>query len=178
MNLKKIFLIFGGLTLVILLAISVTYFSLGHISHHKKAGHHGIDSAHDMLHKMDLSDGQRKQLEPLEVELKKKLDEIQIKMAKDQIATCSLMNTSESNWEDVEKSVEKIGEYQIQQKKLVTRHFMMMREILTPDQRNKLFTSMMSDICQKCRSNVGLSHENCMCGQCPIHRTKEEKEMD
>lgn len=170
---KKIVIVSVVILSVIGLSLGLTYIGMKFMAGHHK-GSPAFAGAHKALHGLKLSKEQKEKLKPLEKELKEDLDALQIKMATERIAVCSMMSTSEADWKEVDTSVEKIGALQTEQQKIVVRHLYKMKDILTDEQRAQFFGSMMEEICRSCRAQTGLSDAQCLCGHCAYHPKKKD----
>ncbi|OVE76958.1 hypothetical protein BVX98_03905 [bacterium F11] len=168
-DIKKILLLSIGIIVTAGAVTGLTLFGLQHFMSGHQKNLSGFDAAHHTLHRLNLTEDQKYQLNPHETALKKGLDDLQLQLAEKRISVCTLLNVSSSDKEKIMASVDEIGALQTQQQKLVVQHLLAMRDTLTPEQSEEFFGAMMTDICLKCRKHLCLTDEKCMCGKCSIN---------
>jgi Spy/CpxP family protein refolding chaperone len=167
MNKKFILIIGAGFLIVLGFAASTTYMCLKHFSNCQTvAPSMAISSAHEWAHKIGLTEDQEQKLAPYEASLKKDMQSIQVKLAEERIALCRLIQQEPANSKKVTEYTERVSALEAKQQQLVINHLIVMRDILTPDQRQKLFSSLMHEICVGCRQMV--PGQKCMCGMCKM----------
>jgi Spy/CpxP family protein refolding chaperone len=134
---------------------------------HVHAAHGSLWASETWPKLLSLSQDQRAKIEPLENALKKDLDGLQVELAKDQIALCrAMMSQAKLDPAVMQKAAGRISGLQKKSEEKTMGHLLALREILNPDQQKKLFTTMMRDICQGCRTATGGKKD--YCGMCPI----------
>lgn len=134
---------------------------------HVQAAHGSLWASETWPKLLSLSDEQSSKIAPLEKALKKDTDRLQVELTQEQIALCrSMMSQDKRESAAIHKAMSRISDLQNQKQEKVLNHLMALREILSPDQQKKLFTTMMRDICQGCRAATGGKKD--YCGMCPI----------
>ena len=152
---SAIILIFG-------VALATTYLCAKHFMASRHSAPVGLEMAHQWAHSIGLTKDQEKKLEPMEASLKKDIDEIQVKLAQERIALCSLMHNSTGDSKELDAYIHRIGVLEAEQQRRVVQHLMGMRDILTPAQRDQFFAAIMQQICVGCRTAV--PGHKCVCG--------------
>lgn len=120
---------------------------------------------HLWAHKLSLTRSQKKKLEPLEAKLSLNLESMQIESAGKRIALCRLLKNESIQEKDIDRYAKQIAEVEEEKKKFIIGHLIAIRDILTPEQKNKFFDAIMRDICSTCRTT---KHPECLCGQCDL----------
>jgi len=165
---KKRFFMFGAGFLVLLgIAFGTTYLCLKHFSGCQSCGPAaGPISAHEWAHQTGLTREQEKKIEPYEASLKKDLQSIQVKLAEERIALTRLIQEEAADSKKVTEYAQRVSVLEAEQQKLVINHLIVMRDLLNPEQREKLFSSIMHEICEGCRQMV--AGQKCICGMCDM----------
>ncbi len=166
---RKTILIFAAGSLFVLgLAASTTYLCLKHFSGCQAIAptSGGIFPAHEWANELSLTLEQKKKIEPDGASLKKDLQPIQVKLAEERIALCRLIQEEPANSKKVTDYSQRVSALEAEQQKLVINHLIVMRDIITPGQREKLFSSLMHEICMSCRKIV--PGQKCLCGMCDM----------
>lgn len=168
MNLKRFGIFVIMFFIITGLASGVTYLFLNRI---QSCGCQMIETgAHIsqvLAHGLVFTPEQKKKLKPLESELSKKLERIQLKLAEKRISMCRLLK-QEGTKADLRRYVNEVSKIETRQHELIIDHLIAMRGILTPEQKEKFFAAIMSDICHACRGITGRS--KCMCGKCALDK--------
>ncbi len=125
-----------------------------------------IANARKWLHETELDADQLEKLEPHEAALRRDLTSLQILLAQERIAIINLIRDGKSTPESIKNHVNRVSQLEAAQQELVVNHLSTMSQILTPDQKDKFFTSMMSGICTGCREGFCKPGTPCMCGNC------------
>jgi len=167
MNTKRIFIFGFGLLILLGLATGTTYFWLNRYSGYEHNNPSmDLSSAHAWAHEVGLTKEQEKKLEPYENTLNKDVQALQVKLAEERIALCRLIKEEPAESKKVADYTERVSALEAEQQKLVINHLIVMRDILNPDQREKLFSSLMHEICMGCRQMV--PGQKCICGMCDM----------
>lgn len=143
-------------------AVVTTYLCAKHLTAGRHNAPDGVFGAHEWAHSIGLTKEQEKRLEPMEASLKKDVDGMQVKLAQERIALCSLMHNSSGNSKELDAYIQRIGVLEAEQQRRVVQHLMAMRDILTPAQRDQFFAAIMQQICVGCRTAV--PGHKCLCG--------------
>lgn len=143
-------------------ALAATYLCLEHFAFSRRETGPGVYSAHNWVHQIGLTKEQEQKLEPLEKSLQQDLKKIQVKLAQDRIALCSLMRQEPSDTKELDKYINQVAQLEAEQQRRVIQHLLVVRNILTPTQRDKFFAAIMQDICVGCRTAV--PGQKCLCG--------------
>lgn len=134
---------------------------------HVHAAHGSLWVSETWPELLGLSPDQRSKISSLENSLTQNVNGLQIELAHNQIALCrAMMSEAKLDPVDMRKAVRRISDLQTKREEGTLSHLLALREILSPDQQKKLFTTMMRDICQGCRTATGGKMD--YCGMCPI----------
>ena len=166
MNKRVISFVIAGLVLFGL-ALGTTYLCARHFAA-GQGGSGNIYASHNWAHEIGLSKEQEKQLEPLEKTLQKDLSSIQLKLAQDRMALCSLMRQEPADTKELDTYITRVAQLEAEQQRRVVQHLLAMRDILTPAQKDKFFSAIMQGICQGCRMSTHSGKD--MCGMCNLKR--------
>lgn len=173
MNLKRGVLVGVGLVLTLGVAIVTTYLCLEHFVFSRRATvPQGVVAAHAWAHTIGLSKEQEDRLKPLDASLEKDVKTLQLKLAQERMALCSLLRDGVSDSKELDDYVARVGALESQQQRRVVQHLIEMRNVLTPEQKDKFFNAIMQDICQGCRTTVG--HGKDMCGMCAMPKRNSQ----
>jgi Spy/CpxP family protein refolding chaperone len=142
------------------IGFATTYYFARHAA--QSYGPTGLYAAHNWAHEIGLSKDQEKRLDPLEQSLKKDLSAVQIKLAEDRMTLCSLMRQEPADPKEVDSYVNRVAQLEAVQQRRVVLHLLAMRDILTPQQKDKFFAAIMREICECCRAAV--PGQKCLCG--------------
>lgn len=165
MNLKRTILFSLGGLFFMGLAMATTYFCLEHFVYSRKFSKTcSLSRDQKWTHLLGLTPEQEKQLAPFDAALEKDLQEIQLKMAQERMALCTILRDNVGDSKDLEVLVNRIAALESQQQTEVVRHLVNVRNVLTPEQKTKFFSAIMQDICQGCRAISGDGKE--ICGMC------------
>jgi Spy/CpxP family protein refolding chaperone len=125
------------------------------------------------LHEAELSSDQLQKLEPHEAALKRDLDSLQIVLAKERLSICDLIRSDNHDPVELQQHVTRVAQLEAAQQEVVVRHLMTVSQVLTPEQKDKFFDTMMRDICVGCRQMSCKPGTPCMCGHCDMaHKEK------
>lgn len=134
---------------------------------HVHAAHGSLWASETWPKLLSLSPDQRSQIAPMEKALEENSNRLQIELAQNQIALCRMMmSQAKPDPAAMRKVASRISDLRKQREEKTLTHLLALREILNPDQQKKLFTTMMRDICQGCRTATGGKKD--YCGMCPI----------
>lgn len=168
MNSRRLIFYGLGLFLVFGTALATTYFGLEHFVYSRRSLPAGVMASHPWAHQIGLNKDQEAKLEPMEATLQKDLDGIQLKLARERLVLCSLMHKGSKDSQELDQYINRVGALEAEQQRRVVRHLLAMRDILTPEQKDKFFTAIMEGICQGCRASLKMDKD--MCGMCPIQK--------
>jgi len=111
---------------------------------------------------LNLNAEQRAKLQPLEQKLKTDLMPLETELAMNQMALCRLtMSTESIDRKTISQTLDQIGLIEKRKEERVVDHLVVLRTILTADQQQKLFTTLMTDICRGCRTNTKDKKDHC-----------------
>ncbi len=174
MNLKRFGIFVAMLFIITGLASGVTYLFLNRIqSCSCQIIETGTHISQVLAHGLVFTPEQKKKLKPLESELSKKLERIQLKLAEKRISMCRLLKQEGTKAKDLRRHVNEVSKIEARQHELIIGHLIAMRDILTPEQKDKFFAAIMSDICHACRGITG--HSKCMCGKCALESKNRDE---
>lgn len=168
METKKWWAIIGIFATVLGLAILTSFLCLKHFSQSRMSS--GTVAAQTWAKKVNLSTEQKKKLEPLEASLNRDVAALQVRLASERMALCSLMRQEPADKSELDKYINSVSALEAEQQRRVVQHLLAVRDILTPQQKDQFFTAIMQDICQGCRAMTGSQID--MCAQCPIGNKK------
>lgn len=172
MKVRRGFLIGAALLFTLGVAMVTTYLCLEHFVFSRRTAPQGVVAAHAWAHKIGLTPDQEEKLKPLDASLEKDLKGLQVKLAQERMALCTLLRDGTSDSKELDEYVARVGALESQQQRRVVQHLIVMREILTPDQKGKFFNAIMQDICLGCRMTIG--DEKDMCGMCAIPKRRSQ----
>ena len=111
---------------------------------------------------LNLTAEQRSKITPLEIGLKKETDALQSELAKNEIAFCQLMMSSgKPDTQAMNETLNKVGDLRKRKDALMLNHLVALRGVLNPEQQEKLFSTLMQDICIGCRHGTGDKTDHC-----------------
>lgn len=166
MQAKKTLAFLAFLVLTVAIAAGATYFFLRSLPPRIcQEATTGLYTPHLWVHELSLTRSQKKKLEPLEAELSRNLESIQLESAGKRITLCRLLKNESIRKKDMDRYAKQLAAVEVEKKKLIIGHLIAIRDILTPEQKNKFFNAVMHDICSTCRST---KHSECLCGQCGL----------
>lgn len=168
MNFRRLAIYGVVLLFVFGTAIATTYLCLEHFVYSRRMLPAGVTASHAWAHQIGMTKDQEKKLEPMEAALQKDLDSIQLKLAQERMALCSLMHKGSQDSKELDGYINRVGTLEAEQQRRVVRHLLAMRDILTPEQKDKFFTAIMQGICQGCRTSLKMNKD--MCGMCPTKK--------
>ena len=114
-----------------------------------------------------LTHQQRSQIEPMEKKLRNDLAPLDIEVAEKQMSVCRLMMSSgQVDRGAIHRALERISDLQRQKDEEIIDHLAAVRTLLNHDQREKLFTTLMTDLCRGCRAATGSKTD--YCGMCKM----------
>lgn len=172
MKVRRGFLIGAAMVLTLGVAMVTTYLCLEHFVFSRRTAPQGVVAAHAWVHKIGLTPDQEEKLKPLDVSLEKDLKGLQVKLAQERMALCTLLRDGASDSKELDEYVARVGALESQQQRRVVQHLIVMRDILTPDQKEKFFNAIMQDICLGCRTTIGDGKD--MCGMCAIPKGRSQ----
>lgn len=167
---KKLTIWGSAFILIFGIALATSYLCLKHFEAGRQSVPAGVVSAHEWAHSIGLTKDQEKKLEPMELSLKTDIDSLQIKLAQERIALCSLMHSASGDSKELDAYINRIGALEAEQQRRVVGHLLAMRDILTPIQKDKFFAAIMQGICQGCRTSTGNNKD--MCGMCNMKKER------
>ncbi len=166
MKVRRGFLIGAAVVLTLGVAMVTTYLCLEHFVFSRRTAPQGVVAAHAWAHRIGLTPNQEEKLKPLDASLQKDLKGLQVKLAQERMALCSLLRDGTSDSKELDEYVARVGALESQQQRRVVQHLFVMRDILTPDQKKKYFNAIMQDICQGFRTTIG--DDGDLCGMCAL----------
>lgn len=113
---------------------------------------------------MDLT--QRKELVRLEGDFARDLRQLETELAKTRMTLCHVLRQDPKGVQDVSPYIQSIARLHADQERRIVGHLMQVRRFLRPDQDQRLFTTLMQDICVGCRAATAM--EQCLCGMCEM----------
>jgi hypothetical protein len=125
-----------------------------------------VANARKWLHEAELSADQLEKLEPVESDLRRDLTSLQIVLAQERIALCTLIKDDKQTPEILQNHINRISQLEGAQQELVVKHLATLSGIMNSSQKEKFFDAMMSDICTGCRNGYCRPGTPCMCGHC------------
>ena len=168
---NKRLLLGGALGLFVFgVGLASTYLGLEHFAFNRQGAGSGVYAAHDWAHHIGLTREQEQKLEPLEKSLQQDLDNIQVKLAQDRMALCSLMRQEPADTKELDRYINQVAQLEAEQQRRVVGHLLAMRDILSPAQKEKFFSAIMQGICKGCRTSTGNGKD--MCGLCKLPNAK------
>lgn len=173
MNIKRLTFFGVGFLLIFGLALATTYLCLEHFVFSRRAEiHNGTVNALAWSRTIRMTKEQDQRLKPLEASLKKDLKGLQLKLAQERMALCSLLRDGSTDSKELDGYVARVAALESQQQRCVIQHLVAIREILTLEQKNQFFNAIMQDICQGCRTTIG--DDGDLCGMCALpHRRSQ-----
>lgn len=173
MNIKRLIFFGVGFLLILGVGLGTTYLCLKHFVYSRRTEmSKGMLSAHGWSNAIGLTKAQEEKLKPLETSLKKDVKGLQLKLARERMVLCSLLREGDSGSEKLDEYISRVGALESQQQRRVVQHLMAVRDILTSDQKDKFFSAIMQDICQSCRTTIGIGND--VCGMCAIPKGKSQ----
>lgn len=145
-----------------------SYLVAVHNANKLEKGEADLANARKWLHEAELSADQLAQLEPNEANLRRDLTSLQIVLAQERIALCSLIKDNKQTPEILQNHINRISQLEGAQQELVVKHLATLADVMSPSQKEKFFDAMMSDICTGCRNGYCRPGTPCMCGHCPM----------
>lgn len=167
MNIKRLAFYGVGFLLLFGVALATTYLCLEHFVFSRRVEmSRGVGNVRAWSRTIGLTMEQDQRLKPLEASFEKDIKGFQLRLAQERVALCSLLRDGAVDSKEQDGYISRVGALESQQHRRVVQHLITIREILTLEQRNKFFNSIMQDICLGCRTTIG--DERDMCGMCAI----------
>lgn len=116
---------------------------------------------HAWAHTIGLTKDQEAKIEPLEKSLKQDIAAVQKRLAEERMALCRFMHEEPINRARLDRQLETICELEKEQQKRVVNHLLTMKTVLTPEQNDRFYQQMMTQLCPHCRGQGGKDHKNC-----------------
>lgn len=120
-----------------------------------------LTSFHAWAHTIGLTTDQESQIEPLEQSLKRDVSSIQTRLAEERMTLCRFMHEQPMNRSRIDRQLESVCELEKAQQKRVIDHLLAMKAVMTPEQNDRFYQQMMSQMCPHCRGQGGKDHKNC-----------------
>jgi len=152
------------LVVFILLGLFV---GVGYLTHHfccRLFLSKGLTHRFSPLKELKLSKEQKEKIDSLKKDLAKELVSLRKELATERIKLAQLLTEEKPGQKEIDKSIEKISSLLKEQQRKTISHTLKIKEILTPEQEKKFFSSLTQYFCEGCRAEIGSGE--CICGKC------------
>lgn len=161
---NKNFKLLAAATLLIVLVTSLTWWALDCISCRSNSANLQSITYGNWAKELNLTKEQQEKLSKLDENVQPKLEKLTLQLSQVRLLLCDLLRKSEIHKDDLDKYTSEIGRLQAEEEKSTVLHLLDIKNILTPDQSQIFFTTIMRDICTECSHATGICE--CLCGFC------------
>ncbi|MBI3292854.1 MAG: periplasmic heavy metal sensor [Elusimicrobia bacterium] len=120
---------------------------------------------------LDLDPRQRAELARIETGFSQDLKQLETELAKTRMALCRVLRQAPTGTPAVDPYIQTVARLQTDQEQRVVSHLTQLRRLLRPDQDQRLFETLMQDICTGCRTATG--SDQCICGMCEMKKGRQ-----
>jgi Spy/CpxP family protein refolding chaperone len=162
MNMKRFAVVASAAVIVLAAAWGTTSWVLSRATP-RAAQTLDVAGAHRWVEGLGLSDDQKTRLAPLEAALQEDTAALQRDLAEEKMALCGLLADEKTGEKELDVYVTRVADLQARQQRRVVRYLWDLRGLLTPPQREKLFTGLMMSVCEQCGASRNHGAAGCLC---------------